>query len=114
MNNVNLSRKESQAMQLVADIVSRDLTNVNIIDPVVIDARLSSDLSYLKVFVSLGGNTKKGLDALNNASGYVRSILAKSLSWRKVPSITFVLDEVTDHGMKIDAILAKIKSEQSE
>ncbi|UUM20088.1 MULTISPECIES: 30S ribosome-binding factor RbfA [unclassified Mycoplasma] len=112
MNNVNLSRKESQIMQLVADILSRDINNVNVIDPVVVDAKLSADLSHLKVFVSLAKNTKKGIQALNNASGFVRSVLAKSLSWRKVPVITFELDQVTNHGMKIDAILNQLKQEK--
>ncbi|UUD36563.1 30S ribosome-binding factor RbfA [Mycoplasmopsis citelli] len=113
MNNVNLSRKESQVMQLVADILANEITNANIIDPVVVDAKLSADLSHLKVFVSLGKSPKKGLKALNNAAGFVRSVLAKSLNWRKVPAVIFYLDEVTSHGMKIDAILEKLKKESS-
>ncbi|WP_036464341.1 30S ribosome-binding factor RbfA [Mycoplasmopsis sturni] len=111
MNNVNLSRKESQVQQLVANILVNNITNANVIDPIVIDAKLTNDLSHLKVYVSLSGNSQKGIEALNNASGYVRSILAKSLNWRKVPQVHFYLDEVTDHGMKIDAILNKIKNE---
>ncbi|QGZ97687.1 30S ribosome-binding factor RbfA [Mycoplasma sp. NEAQ87857] len=109
MNHINLQRKEAQIHQLVADIVTNDLTNVNVIDPVVMDVKLSADLSYLKVYVNLYGNTTKGLQALNNASGYVRKVLSKSLNWRKVPQITFYLDEVSANGLKIDQILKQIK-----
>ncbi|WP_334687395.1 ribosome-binding factor A [Mycoplasmopsis felis] len=56
MNQISLKRKESQVHQLVASIIQNDLTNVNIIDPVVMDVKLSSDLSVLKVYVNLSEN----------------------------------------------------------
>ncbi|WP_426460966.1 30S ribosome-binding factor RbfA [Mycoplasma hafezii] len=110
MNEINLKRKESQIHQLVADIITNDLSNVNVIDPVVIDVRLTNDLSHLKVFVNLSGNTQKGIIALNNSAGYVRKILSKSLNWRKVPEVHFLLDEVSQTGNRIDEILREIKN----
>ncbi|WLP85915.1 30S ribosome-binding factor RbfA [Mycoplasma seminis] len=112
MNEINLKRKEAQLHQLIADIVSKDITNVNVIDPVVMDVVLSNDLSHVKVFVTLLSNETKGIEALNNASGYVRKVLSKSLNWRKVPNVHFYLDTVSKNGQKIDEILAKIKNEQ--
>ncbi|WP_406613515.1 30S ribosome-binding factor RbfA [Mycoplasma corogypsi] len=112
MNDIALKRKETQIQRLVADILYNDLTNVNIVDPVVMDVQLSNDLSHLKVFVNLSGNEQKGIIALNASSGYVRKILANSLSWRKVPEIHFYLDEVSKSGLKIDQILQKIKEEK--
>ncbi|WP_334686989.1 ribosome-binding factor A [Mycoplasmopsis felis] len=84
MNQISLKRKESQVHQLVASIVQNNLTNVNIIDPVVMDVKLSSDLSVLKVYVNLSENVQKGIIALNSSASYVRKILSKSLNWRKV------------------------------
>ncbi|TNK94637.1 30S ribosome-binding factor RbfA, partial [Mycoplasmopsis pullorum] len=77
----------------------------------VVDVILSADLSHLKVFVVLDGNKQKGLEALNNSKGYVRTVLARSLKWRKVPEIHFFLDEVSENGYKIDKILREIKEE---
>ncbi|QZE12424.1 30S ribosome-binding factor RbfA [Mycoplasma sp. Ms02] len=111
MNNIAHLRKQSTIMQMVSAIVTNDLTNVNIVNPIVIDGNLSTDLSHLKVFVALDGNKQKGLQALNNAAGYIRGVLSHSLKWRKVPQIHFVLDEVTDYGMKIDAIIKSINEE---
>ncbi|WP_322935574.1 30S ribosome-binding factor RbfA [Mycoplasmopsis felis] len=111
MNQISLKRKESQVHQLVASIVQNNLTNVNIIDPVVMDVKLSSDLSVLKVYVNLSENVQKGIIALNSSASYVRKILAKSLNWRKVPEVRFFIDEVSATGSAIDAILRKIKEE---
>ncbi|WP_322900660.1 30S ribosome-binding factor RbfA [Mycoplasmopsis felis] len=111
MNQINLKRKESQVHQLVASIIQNNLTNVNIIDPVVMDVKLSSDLSVLKVYVNLSENVQKGIIALNSSASYVRKILSKSLNWRKVPEVRFFIDEVFATGSAIDAILRKIKEE---
>ncbi|MFV8468368.1 30S ribosome-binding factor RbfA [Mycoplasma sp. VS42A] len=112
MNEINLKRKEARLQQLIADIVANDITNTNVIDPVVMDVSLSNDLSHVKVFVSFLNNEQKGLEALNNASGYVRKVLSQSLDWRKVPSVHFYLDEVSKNGQKIEQILASIKNEK--
>ncbi|VEU70714.1 30S ribosome-binding factor RbfA [Mycoplasmopsis glycophila] len=112
MNEINLKRKESQIQQLVANILATDLQNVNVIDPVVMDVKLTNDLSHLKVFVNLSGNNQKGIIALNNSAGYIRKILAKSLNWRKVPEVHFLLDEVSQTGSRIDEILREIKADQ--
>ncbi|QCZ36628.1 30S ribosome-binding factor RbfA [Mycoplasma nasistruthionis] len=111
MNSVSLKRKESEALGLVSNILNYNITNVNVIDPVVMDVSLSNDLSHLKVYVSLYQNEAKGIEALNNAAGYVRSVFAKSVNWRKVPQIHFYLDEVSKNGLKIDKILHDINSE---
>ncbi|MFV8515623.1 30S ribosome-binding factor RbfA [Mycoplasma sp. Z244B] len=112
MNEINLKRKEARLQQLIADIVANDITNTNVIDPVVMDVSLSNDLSHVKVFVSFLNNEQKGIEALNNASGYVRKVLSQSLDWRKVPSVHFYLDEVSKNGQKIEQILASIKNEK--
>lgn len=112
MNNINLQRKQARVQLLVSDIVTNELTNSNIIDPVVMDVYLTNDLSFLKVYVNLYGNTTKGIEALNNAAGYVRTVLSKSLNWRKVPQVIFELDTVSKNGDRIDQILRDIKNEE--
>lgn len=114
MNLINLRKKENQIQQLIASILAYDLDNVNIINPVVMEAKLSSDLSLVKVYVNFEKNEKKGIIALNNASGFVRKLLAKSLDWRKVPEVRFYLDAVSKTGSQIDKILQQLKDENNE
>ncbi|AKF41166.1 ribosome-binding factor A [Mycoplasmopsis canis] len=114
MNQITLRKKETQIQQLIASVLACDLNNVNVIDPVVMDVKLSSDLGLVKVFVTLSGNEQKGIIALNNASSYVRKVLAKSLDWRKVPEVRFYIDEVTETGSKIDQILRQLSEENDK
>ncbi|MEE3928624.1 30S ribosome-binding factor RbfA [Mycoplasmopsis ciconiae] len=111
--SINLERKEARLQQLISSIVTNDLTNVNIINPVVVDCLLSGDMAHVKVFVVLDGNQEKGLQALNNAAGFIRSVLSKSLDWRTVPQVQFKLDNVSKTGYKIDEILRSIKEENN-
>ncbi|TQC51543.1 30S ribosome-binding factor RbfA [Mycoplasmopsis mucosicanis] len=109
--NINLLRKESQLKMMIAQIVTTELTNVNIINPTVVDCELSADSSHAKVFVTFSEKSHEGLEAIRNAAGFIRKTLAHSLNWRKVPEIHFELDTVTDNAMKINKILEDIKHE---
>ncbi|VEU75684.1 Ribosome-binding factor A [Mycoplasmopsis maculosa] len=112
MKSINVLKRESQIKQLIASIIMNDLTNSNIYNPTLIDCELSADLSHVKVFMAFEDKELAGLEALKNASGYIRKILSKSLNWRKVPEIHFYIDEVEKEGQKINRILEMIKNEQ--
>lgn len=111
MNEINLKRKESEILNLIANIVAFDLHNVNISDVVVMDVKLSNDLSHVKIFVVVESNVQKTLIALNNSAPAVKRILSKTLTWRKVPTVTFVLDAHTAQTEKIEKILQEIKND---
>ncbi|VEU60100.1 Ribosome-binding factor A (plasmid) [Mesomycoplasma conjunctivae] len=111
--SINTLRRESQIRTLLAEIITNDLTNTNIINPTLVDCELSGDLSHVKIYMSFSENEKRGLEALQNASGYIRTILAKSLNWRKVPELHFYIDEVSKKCLSIDRILYDIKDEKN-
>lgn len=74
------------------------------------EVRVSPDLSYAKVFVSIFPTEKKtrvmGLIAENGKSirGELGHVVAKQL--RIVPELDFVLDETLDYVQHIDDLLA--------
>lgn len=111
-NNINIERKENQLLNCVASIVANEVNNKNIILPTIVDVQLSNDLGQAKIYVALGSKKKLGLEALNNAKGFIKSRLAKILDWRKVPNLIFCSDEAGEQGTRIDAILASIKNEK--
>ncbi len=71
------------------------------------------DLSTARVFYSfLGAGDKKEIaKGLRNATGYIRSQLARSLNLRQTPELAFVYDESIEKGAKIEKILEKIRTE---
>lgn len=79
----------------------------------VMEARVSPDFSYCKVFVlPLGGDYETALilaKALNQARGFFRTILSKELRLRVAPEVRFFADESNHEADKIEALLASEK-----
>ncbi len=73
---------------------------------------LTSDASIATVYYTiLGSNEQKEATAKNleNATGFIRSSLGKSLEIRKIPEIRLKYDESMAYGEKIEEILKNIK-----
>ena len=68
------------------------------------------DLKYAKVYYScLSGNKKEVAKGLRQASGYMRTQLAKTLNLRMTPELTFIEDASVEHGARIAKILENIE-----
>lgn len=78
----------------------------------------TNDLRYAKIFVSMfsqENDEKSAFTALEKASGYLRSELAKRLQLRYTPELIFKFDESIQYGDKINKIISNInKSEKAE
>ena len=69
---------------------------------------MTTDLSIAKVYVTFLGkdfDKRKGMEALNRSKGFIRSLLAKRLTIRKVPELHFVNDTSLQYGNKIEKII---------
>ena len=55
-----------------------------------------------------------GLRALNRAAGFIRSELSKRMTIRRVPELSFVIDETEMNGRHIDEIIARIHREEQK
>jgi ribosome-binding factor A len=74
---------------------------------------ITEDLSYAKVLVSVMGSDKEKRDTLiglKNSAGFIRQFLGKGIKIRKIPELSFVLDENLEHAMRIESILAELKN----
>ncbi len=63
---------------------------------------VSGDLAYAKVYVSSfmdEHKTKKGVRGLENASGFIRTELAKKLHIRQCPELSFIFDKSIKDGI---------------
>lgn len=112
MTSINHLRKQGLYFKLISSIV-HEVTNSEMSFPTVTRVELTNDGSHLYVYMNFESNPNQSLDALNRAKGFVRTQLASNANQRVVPQIHFKIDEATEHGKKIDAILKKIKEEQT-
>ena len=88
-----------------------EIKNENIGFMTVTDVFVSSDHSYCKIYVSFLNNAKNSIETLNRAKGFVRSSLAKKVNMRRVPEITFVLDDSYEKQKHLEELISKESSE---
>lgn len=76
---------------------------------------LTNDLSIATVYYSvLGDEEQKQVTSTNlqEAKGFIKSVLAKRLEIRKIPDLRFKFDDSFDEGNKIEAILKSLKNKE--
>ncbi|MBQ1482253.1 MAG: 30S ribosome-binding factor RbfA [Erysipelotrichaceae bacterium] len=108
MSRVN--KIDSILLREISVIISQEINDPKLGFPTVTEVDVSPDLNSAKVYVSfLGKNYKKrdGLDALRRSKGYIKSELAKRVRMRKIPDLTFVVDDTLDKADRIEEILHK-------
>ena len=101
---------DSILMRELSVIISQEINDPKIGFPTVTEVDVAPDLNTAKVYVSfLGKNYKKrdGLEALRRAKGHIKSELAKRIRIRKIPDLTFIVDDTLDKADRIEEILSK-------
>lgn len=79
------------------------LVNINGVD-------LSRDYRNARIYVTFVGdldesNVEQSIAILNKAAGYLRGRLAKSLNSRTTPRLSFVYDETSIQGQRLNHII---------
>lgn len=76
------------------------------------DVEVSRDLSVARVFVTFVGKEsdeecETAAEALNKASGFLRSMLAKELDIRVTPRLSFHYDKTSVRGQQLSQLIDK-------
>jgi ribosome-binding factor A len=102
----------------IADLISNTIKDPRLPELVSITAvRVTKDLRYAKVFVSVYGNDqqkKDALQALKHAAGFVRREIGQRIQLRYTPEILFVLDDSIEYGMHISNLIDKTMNPGNE
>ncbi len=82
----------------------------------VIGVQAAPDLSSAKIYYSYIGNEeqKEVQKGLVNASGYIRTQLARAVDLRHTPKLIFVYDTSMEQGAKIAGLMQKVSKELEE
>ena len=101
----------------ISKIIASEIKDENIKFVTITNVRVSSDLSYAKVYFTTINEEKKVLleNSLNKASSFIRSELCKRVTYlRKMPELNFVYDDSISYGMKIENIIEEIHEKDSK
>ncbi|MFO7976847.1 MAG: 30S ribosome-binding factor RbfA [Candidatus Hydrogenedentota bacterium] len=113
--------REKRAGELVRQEIANLLTS-GLKDPrigfvSVMHVRMSSDLRYANVYVSLFGDEserKRSLAALRNSAGWLRGEIGRRLRMRYAPEIRFFEDTSIDEAFRLEEIFRKIHEEEDQ
>lgn len=108
MSRESFGRKnDEQVRELVATIISREVSDPRLDMVTVTGVKTSPDRSVATIYVSAEpARYEEVLEGLESAKGCIRSLLGKPLGWRVTPELRFFIDESIDEGERIgDALL---------
>lgn len=112
MNEKRADRLSSIVQKAISDIIQYRVKSDKIGFVTVTAAKVTRDLSYCYVYVSiLNDHNHEKFEALNKIKGFVRSELGHEVAMRKVPEIVFKLDESIDNYRHIEELLEDNKKD---
>ena len=102
--SVKLERLGHIFTEEISKIIHTELRDESIGFITITYTKISSDLSYAKVYFSLLDLSRKEEveKKLNKASNFIRNNLFDRVEIRKMPELTFVYDESIEYGSKIE------------
>ena len=112
--NVKLERLGHIFTEEISKIIHTELRDESIGFITITYTKISSDLSYAKVYFSLLDLSRKDEveKKLNKASNFIRTNLFDRVEIRKMPELTFVYDESIEYGNKIEHIIDEINGDE--
>ncbi len=109
--SIKLERLESDFIREISKILEEEIRDEDIYFVTITSCKITSDLSYAKVYFTTLGDKEKTVNALNKASKYIRMLLSSRVEIRKMPEISFVYDEAIEYGNKIEGIIERINKD---
>ena len=108
----------SEIEKAVSEILTYEMKNPGITGIIsVTKVDTTPDLEYCKIYVSIftpGGDKEEVFNQIKHSAGFIRRELCKKVDLRKVPFLTFYLDDSYNYGETIDNKLEEIEKSRKE
>jgi len=95
----------------IATILMREIKDPRLSMTTVSAVEITRDLAYAKIFVTFFTNEQSEIDSsievLNDAAGFIRSLLAKTLRARIMPNLRFIYDSSMAEGVHMSSLVDK-------
>lgn len=114
MANYRGGRINEEVKREISNIIQNEIKDPRMTAMVsVTDVKVTRDLRYAKVFVSIFGKDEEEKNntfiALKNASGFIRKEIGQRINLRYNPQLIFELDDSISYGMRIEELITKVK-----
>ncbi|EHR41894.1 ribosome-binding factor, role in processing of 10S rRNA [Alishewanella jeotgali KCTC 22429] len=111
-----VDRLSQQMKKEMAVILQREIKDPRLHTMITVsDVEVSRDLSHAKVFVTFLGmddsKVEDNLKILNDASGFIRSLIGKRIQTRIVPHIRFAFDQSLNEGIRMANLVDTVRKD---
>ena len=109
-------RINSEIQKAISYIIANEIKNPLIKGLIpVTKVSTTNDLDQCKVYLSIfeDETREEVFNQIKHSAGFIRRELAKAVDLRKVPFLTFFLDDSYEYGQKIDNAINKIQEERN-
>ncbi len=82
----------------------------------VTEVNLSRDLGHARVWVSRYGDrqaVEQSVEALNHAAGFIQGVLARRISLRVFPKLSFHRDDAMENGFRVAQKLREVMKDDA-
>jgi ribosome-binding factor A len=101
----------------IADLLSRGLKDPRVGFVSIMEVRMSSDLRYANVHISMYGTDKEMRDSmvgLKNSAGWIRKQLGKKLRLRLTPEVRFFKDTTLENVFHLDDVFKELHETEGD
>ncbi|MDQ1257900.1 MAG: ribosome-binding factor [Candidatus Hydrogenedentes bacterium] len=115
MAKLRAERVAELIRQEIASLITKGLKDPRIGFVSVMSVRMSSDLRYANVYISLFGDErerKSSLVAMRNSAGWVRREVGKAIRLRFTPEIRFFPDDTLEEVYHLEEIFHKLHGQE--
>jgi len=114
MAEIRLRRIEAALRSEISSMIAMGEIKDPRIEPLttITEVSLAKDMQHAKVWVSRFGSREAVSDTvagLNHAAGYIQTVLAKRISLRIFPRLTFLRDDAMENGFRIAQKLRELQ-----
>ncbi|HEX9004495.1 MAG TPA: 30S ribosome-binding factor RbfA [Blastocatellia bacterium] len=101
----------------ISAIITRELPHHRLGFITITDVKVSPDLRYARVFISVLGPSEdriRTLETLDSEKAFIRQLIGRRFRLRHTPEITFVYDETVENADHMMRLMDEIKKELPE
>ena len=112
--SIKIDRINHSIVREISYILMTEVKDEDIKFVTITDCKTTNDLSFAKIYFTVLDDSKREstLEALKNASGFIRKELAERIEIRHIPELEFVYDESIEYGKKIEDKIKEIHGEE--
>ncbi len=118
MSSSRLYRVAGQIKKEISEVIRNEIKDPRVIPAKtsITEVQVSRDLGHAWVYVSIfeenEGERNAVLEALQKASGFIRTEIGKRIRLRHIPEIHIISDHSIEYGSHIDNVLKSIMPEK--